>query len=131
MNLLAGEGNSLLANLKEAMDQLLRAGKYLPLSAEIAKRCEISYIDLKDAAAEIESQYEKIDHDPERMDRVKNRLDLLYGLQQKHRKASVKELMDLQQELENKIHTITGYDSSLEETAASAGRKKKGPSAAG
>jgi DNA repair protein RecN (Recombination protein N) len=125
MTLLAGESNSLLANLKETMDQLVRAGKYLPLSGEIAKRCEISYIDLKDAAAEIENQYEKIDHDPERMDRVKNRLDLLYGLQQKHRKASVKELMELQQELENKIRTITGYDSSLEETAARLDAKRK------
>ena len=125
MTLLAGESNSLIANLKEAMDHLLRAGKYLPLSGEIAKRCETSYIDLKDAAAEIENQYEKIDHDPERMALVKNRLDLLYGLEQKHRKASVKELMDLQQELESKILTITGYDSILEETAARLDEKSK------
>ena len=55
MNLLAGEGNSVLANLKEAMDQLMRAGKYLTLSAEHAKRVESAYIDLKDASAEIEN----------------------------------------------------------------------------
>jgi len=125
MTLLAGESNSLLANLKDAMDQLLRAGKYMPLSGEIAKRCEISYIDLKDAAAEIENQYEKIDHDPEHMERVKGRLDLLYGLQQKHRKASVKELMELQQDLESKIRTITGYDSIVEETSVRLDKKRK------
>jgi DNA repair protein RecN (Recombination protein N) len=125
MNLITGEGNSLLSSLKEAMDQLLKAGKYLPLSAELAKRCEISYIDLKDAAIEIEKQYEKTDHNPERMEVVRNRLDLLYGLQQKHRKACVKDLIELLQELEDKIHTITGYDSSLEEYSARLDEKRK------
>ncbi len=126
ITLMAGEGNSMLASLKEAMAQLAKAGKYLPGSAELAKRCESSYIDLKDAAAEIETHYEKTDHDPARLEWVKKRLDLLYSLQQKHRKTSVQELIALRQELENKIHTITNYDSSMKEISASLDNKRNG-----
>ena len=125
MSLMAGEDNSLLANLREALTYLEKAGKYLPVSAEIARRCESSYIDLKDAAAEIEAQFEKIDYDPVRLEWIKNRLDLLYGLQQKHRKASVQELIYLKQELENKINTITHYDSSIEEALKQVDARRK------
>ncbi|MBN2762326.1 MAG: DNA repair protein RecN, partial [Bacteroidales bacterium] len=124
LTLLTGEGNSLVGNLKEVVTQLMRAGKYLPVSEEIAGRCESSYIELKDAAAEIEKHYEKIDHDPARLEWVKNRLDLLYSLQQKHRKSSVKELLDLQQELENKISIISDYDINIAEASEKLSTKR-------
>ncbi len=117
LTLMAGESNALLVSLREAMTQLARAGRYLPVAAEIARRCESSYIDLKDAATEIESHYGRIDYDPVRLEWVKNRLDLLYSLQQKHHKTSVQELIALRQELENKLNVITHYDAGIEETA--------------
>ena len=125
LTLLTGDGISLMANLKEIIAQLTRAGMYLPASREIARRCETSYIDLKDAAAEVDTQYEKIDHDPVRLEWVKNRLDLLYSLQQKHQKATVKELMDLQQELDKKINTIANYDLSIDEISKRLDGKRK------
>ena len=115
LNLLSGEGISILNNLKEAISQLGRISKYLPVSAEIVKRFETSYIDLKDAVSEVEMQSEKTDHDPVRLESVKDRLDLLYGLQQKHRKATINELIELRQELENKIHAIASFGSRIEE----------------
>jgi DNA repair protein RecN (Recombination protein N) len=124
LNLLSGEGSTILYNLKEAIAQLGRISKYLPVSVEFAKRFETSYIDLKDAVAEVEMQAEKIDHDPVLLESVKDRLDLLYGLQQKHRKATIEELIELRQELENKIQTITSFDSRIEETSRLLDEKK-------
>lgn len=115
LNLLTGEGPTILANMKEAINQLNRISRYLPVSAEIGKRLEITYIELKDATAEIETQSDKTDNDPQRFEKVKDRLDLLYGLQQKHRKSSVTELIDLRQELGNKVQTISSYDARIEE----------------
>ncbi|MBN1414211.1 MAG: DNA repair protein RecN [Bacteroidales bacterium] len=123
--ILSGEGNSLLTSLKDAIAQLSRAGKYLSASTDLAKRCETSYIELKDAATEIETQYEKIDHDPERLEWVKNRIDALYSLLQKHRKATVKELVDLQHELEIKIDAIANYDASIGEAERKLDAKRK------
>ncbi len=115
-DILAGENISLVTKLKDAIGQLSRIHKYLPVSAEITKRLESSYIELKDMAAELDMQAEKIDLDPARLEHVKNRLDILYSLMQKHRKSSVSELIQLQEELEKKINTITSYDSLIVET---------------
>jgi DNA repair protein RecN (Recombination protein N) len=115
-NTLSGESISLITKLKDAIGQLSRIHKYLPVSVEISKRLDSSYIELKDIAEELEMHAEKIDLDPARLEHVKSRLDILYSLMQKHRKSSVTELIQLQEELEKKIHTITSYDFRIAET---------------
>jgi DNA repair protein RecN (Recombination protein N) len=122
--LLTGEGNSLLANLREAISQLNRISRYLPLAGDIALRCESSYIELKDASSEIEAQFDRIHHDPDRLEFIKNRLDLIYNLQQKHQKAGITELIELQRELTEKIDTITHYDVRLEEITRQINNKR-------
>ncbi len=114
-DILTGESSSLITKLKDAIGHLSRIQKYLPAAVDILKRIESAYIDLKDMAGELEIHAEKIDLDPARLELVKGRLDMLYSLMQKHRKSSVSELIELQNELEEKIQAITSYDFRIDE----------------
>ncbi len=59
--------------------------------------------ELQDLAGEFESLNEDIEHDEARIIEVKERLDLMYKLQQKHNVQSLPELLAIQTDLENKL----------------------------
>ncbi len=59
--------------------------------------------ELQDLASEFENLNEDIEHDEARIIEVKERLDLMYKLQQKHNVQSLPELLAIQTDLENKM----------------------------
>jgi len=112
--LLSGDGNTILNQLKDASDFINKLVGFFPQSREINKRLESSCIELKDIAEETERLGQDIEHDPQRLDFLNERLDLIYNLQQKHRVGTVKELLEKKDELQNKIEEITSYDFKIE-----------------
>jgi DNA repair protein RecN (Recombination protein N) len=81
----------------------------------LAVRIESSYIELKDIAAEAEKLNDSIELDPERLEIVKQRLDLLYSLFQKHKVAGLSELMQVQEQLGQRLQTIDNFDTRINE----------------
>jgi DNA repair protein RecN (Recombination protein N) len=71
------------------------------------------YIELKDISAELYNESEKVDSDPERLDYLRERRDLIYTLCQKHRVKTVAELIEIKNELENKIALIDNSDEEI------------------
>ncbi|HEY4786543.1 MAG TPA: DNA repair protein RecN, partial [Bacteroidales bacterium] len=72
-------------------------------------------IEMKDIAQETNNQTEHIEYDPERLEFLKQRLDLIYSLQQKHRVNTVTELISIRDGLKQKIDLISNADSRLDE----------------
>jgi len=62
-------------------------------SANLSERIDSILIEMKDIAGETEHLSEHIEHDPQRAEFVKQRIDLLYSLLQKHRATSIRELI--------------------------------------
>lgn len=62
--------------------------------------------ELRDIAQEFESIADGTEHDPERTQEVQERLDMIYRLQNKHQAASVKELLELQADLQQQLDDI-------------------------
>jgi|AntRauTorckE5430_2_1112549.scaffolds.fasta_scaffold04772_2 DNA repair protein RecN (Recombination protein N) len=62
--------------------------------------------ELRDIAQEFESIADETEHDPERTQEVQERLDMIYRLQSKHQAASVKELLELQADLQQQLDDI-------------------------
>jgi DNA repair protein RecN (Recombination protein N) len=87
----------------------------------IAERIQTAYIDLKDLALEVNANQEKLEYNPERLQEVNNRLDLIYSLQQKHRLQSVEELIELRDHLDKQIHTLDNCDEELAKLEKSVG----------
>lgn len=113
--LMSGEGNSAISLLKEAHHQLGKLKAIHQPSDELFNRLDSVLIEIKDIAHETDNLSEHIEYDPERIEFLKQRLDLIYSLQQKHRAGSVAELIAIRDDLKQKIDSISNADSTLGE----------------
>lgn len=109
-NLFNAEEISIISNLKQVKNSIELIDKYIKEGEELSKRINSSYIELQDINSEIERLNERIEHDPERLEFVTERLNIIYSLQQKHKVSSVKDLINLKNELERKIDIINSFD---------------------
>lgn len=109
-NLLNEDENGIVEKLKRASDSLHDITEVYPEIKEAAQRLESVHIELKDIAQDIAAQTEDVDFDPQRLDEVNNQLDKIYSLQQKFHVSTVRELIELRDDLKNKLNTITNSD---------------------
>ena len=109
-NLLSSDHQNIVSGLKEALNQAQSISGLYPRVNEYAERLESAYIDCKELVMEISSEQDRLELNPERLQEVRERLDLIYSLQQKHRLHSVEELIDLRSKLEKEIHAIDHSD---------------------
>ena len=79
--------------------------------SEIRQRIENNLIDLKDLSSHILHLAEHAVSDPQNSDKISLRLDMIYHLEQKHRVSGTEALLNIKEEISNKLSEI----SSLEE----------------
>jgi len=91
--LLDGEQLSLVQQVKEGAQALHKIRSYFPAANELFERLESSHIELQDIAGEIEQHAQTLEHDPERLTFVRERVDLYYSLMQKHGVREVNSLI--------------------------------------
>ena len=113
--LLTSDEGGLLAGLKESLNTMLGLQKVYSPATELAERLESTYIELKDVSQEVSSQEEDVEFNPDRLEEVHDRLNLIYTLQQKHRATTVEELLTLAEEYAAKLAAITSYDERIGE----------------
>lgn len=112
--LLSSDGNGVVSILKEALNISQSLQKIYPASDEISERLASTYLDMKDLAPEAEARQESLDFNPERLQEVNERLDLIYSLQLKHHSGSVEELIALRNRWETQIREIDHSGEELE-----------------
>ena len=112
-DLFDGQDVSALPLLKEGISTLQRLEAYYPKVVEINERLRSAYIELDDIASEADSLKEDVEFNPERMDWINERLTQIYHLQQKHRVASVQELLDLQEAFAQQVDAIANSDEQI------------------
>lgn len=110
-----GDGER-LAELRRAAQQLESIAAHLPEAAALAERLESARIEIGDIADELERQSEGIDFNPARAEQVASRLNLIYDLLQKHRAASITELLALAKDWEERLNRLENMESLLEES---------------
>lgn len=110
---IATEESGILDQLRLASDRVSEITAVYPEVKELSGRLESAYIEMKDMADELERRMELIDFDPEELNRVNARLDLLYSLEQRFHFASVEELIGERDRLKDEISAIDGGDDRL------------------
>jgi DNA repair protein RecN (Recombination protein N) len=105
---------SAIIQLREAGHQLLALEKFNPQIAELHQRLNSAVIELKDIAAEIEVIEQRTQTNEARAEEVNARLSLIYILQKKHRVNTNAELLQLQDELSDKIQQAVFGDEAIE-----------------
>lgn len=117
-HLISESDQNLLTGLYEAKSMLAKLGNMTPALQEISQRLESSYVELQDIASELEMAQEDVKHDPERIQELTNRIDLLNGLQQKHRVSSIQELEEIRDGLAQQLQAIDSIDHRVEELSS-------------
>ncbi len=111
--LLSTDRNGIVQALKSSLDTAQSLTKVYAPATEMAERLQSAYLDLKDLSLDTSSRQEELEFDPERMQFVTERLDLLYSLQQKHKVESAEALIELRDEIEKQIQSIENFDAEL------------------
>lgn len=83
--------------------------------AGLCERAESALIDLKDVAAELETEENSIEFDAERINQIQERLTMIYRLQKKHNVDSIQELLTIQETLEAKVGRVLNFDDAIAE----------------
>lgn len=100
--------------IRQVRNQISSIQSYFPQSEELAERLESCRIELQDIADTMESEAEKIDCDPELLERTQSRLNTLYSLEQKHHVSTSDELKSLLAEMQKQLEMMDNSDEYLQ-----------------
>ena len=115
---LNGEQQGAVDNVRQSYQTLRNIARVLPAASELAERLESCHIELKDIADEVSSLLERTDFDPAELDRLNNRLDLIYDLEKKYHVDSVEELIAQRDLLGKQLNAIENSDEAMAELEA-------------
>ncbi|MCT1525531.1 DNA repair protein RecN [Sphingobacterium hotanense] len=113
-SLMQSEEVNVLDGLKSVLSFVQNGTKYLPSAEALQERLQSSLIELKDIAAELEQVADGVTMDEERLNIVNDRLSVLYSLQKKHRVDKIQDLLQLQEELEQKLQASDSQEEQIE-----------------
>jgi len=90
-------------NLKEIKIALQKIATFSPEYNMLLERVTSLTIEFDDISDELNRCSEKLVNDPEQLELINQKLQLIYNLQKKHQVASVEELIQIQTNLENTV----------------------------
>lgn len=99
-----------LIELKSAFDRLKR---YLPVATSYLDRIESVKIELKDIARDIDGLQDDTQFDPDTLQLLRDRFDLIQRLMFKHHVNDYSELLTIRDELSTKVNSFTTIDDTI------------------
>ncbi|MDO4801581.1 MAG: DNA repair protein RecN [Prevotellaceae bacterium] len=113
--MLSGSDNEqgILSKLSSICSQILPASTHLTSLKQIYDNVESAYVELQEVSRELSSILQDIEYDPDRLDKINERIFQLSTLQKKYRVASITELIQKRDELEKDISLIENTDEEL------------------
>ncbi len=113
--MLEDDNSGMLAQLKDAENSLRHiAANYAP-ATELAERLHSVAVELKDMDSTVAGDADRIESDPERLDKVNERLDTLYSLCRKHRVDTTAELTAVRDRYAARLDAIVHGDEAIAE----------------
>lgn len=107
------DGDNPLSFLRSAQQSLRKISAVYPPSNPWLERLEVVLIELEDIAGELENSLDEIDFDPRRQELVDERLNLLYSLQRKHGVQQLSDLLQIAEDLRNRVDNIENIEEHL------------------
>lgn len=113
--LIDGDEGGTLSSTKECIQTLQSIDRVYTPAQEWTERLNSCYIELKDLSMEIRGAQEEVEFNPNRLEYVNERLNLIYSLQQKHRTDTIEGLIELTARYRKQLDAITSFDDRIEE----------------
>lgn len=101
--------------LKVLLNQLNIYASYHPDLPTLLQRLQSAQIELQDIAEDIDRISEHINYDPEKIERLNERLSMGYKLQKKHGVSSTSELLDIQKQLAAKLQAVLNIENAIQQ----------------
>lgn len=109
------EVNGILSQTKDCQQALQNISNVYPSASEWVERLRSCYIELKDIAHDLSVAEAETEFNPERLDYVNERLNLIYNLQQKHRVTTIEALLELAENYRHQLNDISSFDERIAE----------------
>ena len=113
LTMLGQAESSVQSVLSESVSLLQPIRSYSTKYEQIAQRLDSLRIELNDIFNEIEREEEQIEFDPKKTKELQTRLDMIFGLMQKHRIHEIRGLLRLQENLEQQAQKTINVDEDL------------------
>lgn len=106
--------SGVLTNLKEVKNNIQQVSSFNDTLKEIYTRVDSSLIELKDVYNELYSFNNTLEFDKNQLDEDNERLNLIYSLEKKHNVQTIKELLEIRLDLEQKLLETNTLSSKIE-----------------
>lgn len=107
------EQMGIIQNLNEIKASLSKIASFSTEYAVLLERISSLTIELDDITDEMNRCSDKLINDPEQLDLISQKLQLIYNLQKKHQVSSVDELIEIQTKLENSLFEIGNLEEEI------------------
>lgn len=111
--------------LRQTIDEAERLGDLIEDADSLAERLRSLRVEAQDIAATFAEYDRDLAGDPERLDEVEERLNMLYDLLRRQKAESVEQLIAMRDEMESRLQTLDSGDENLQELELAAKRAKK------
>ncbi|SDR97944.1 DNA repair protein RecN [Gramella sp. MAR_2010_147] len=115
INLLQQEEIGSLESLKAVKVNLSKIAKFSANYENFHERIQSVIIELDDLEAEMTDAMDRIEANPEELEMVNQKLQLIYNLQKKHNAENVEELLEIISSLQEKVSVTENAESALTE----------------
>lgn len=114
IELLSPAGVSVVQNLKEAVNISVKISPNYKAVEQISLRLESSRIELKDIELDLAAKADSVQIQPERAKVLEDRISVLYSLLKRHHAESVESLIELKNQLNDRLLLTNSYLEELE-----------------
>jgi DNA repair protein RecN (Recombination protein N) len=105
----------LVQQIKSLQNQLNTYQSYHPDLSLLLQRLQSVQIELQDVADEVGRISDQVNYDPEKIERLNERLSVGYKLLKKHGVQTTSELLIIQQQLEEKMQAVLNIDEAIQQ----------------
>lgn len=107
--------SSILTQMNEVESSLERLSRIIPDTAQLAERAKSAKIELKDIAYELGRLHDNYTFDEKSLVNLQERQDLLSRLMAKHKVSDTSQLIQLRQELQQRVESFENIDKDIAE----------------
>ncbi len=112
-NLSGDEQVGILNGLKDIRNSFQKISGFAIEYKQLFERIDSSLIELDDVFSDVEQLHEGLSSDPQELENTNQKLQLIYNLQKKHQVSTVEELLQIQEELDQKVVSVSDLENTI------------------
>lgn len=111
--ILSNEEFGITKQLYEVKSQIQKLAQISIKYENLYQRLESSFIELEDVADELQTELQQLVADPQQLELINQKLQSIYQLQKKHNVSSIDELLEIQNQLSQKVAGVESIEEEI------------------